>query len=329
MIFLQFTISAILVAFTAIQLAKYGDIIAIRSRLGRLFVGTLFMAAATSLPELLSAINAIAQNVPDISAGDLFGSSMLNMLLLAILGLIHYKERLLRKAALKHALSGGLAVFITILVIFFIMADIDIKVGWIGIDSIIIILAYLVSIRLLHSSSQHSEIHQFTEIELAGIPSLGKGILGFILAALAMVVITPFMISSAVDIAEISGLGLTFIGTALVALVTSLPELITTIAAARIGADDMAIGNLFGSNMFNMVIVGVADLFYLQGRFLSVIDNQFLLIGMLGLIMTSMGLIGNLAKFHRRFFLIEFDALMLIFIYFAGMFFLYTQVVSP
>lgn len=329
MTYLKFAISAALLAYSAIQLARFGDIIAIRSKLGHLFVGTLLMAAATSLPELLSAINAISQKVPDLSAGDLFGSSMMNMLLLAILGLIHYKERLLRKAALKHALSGGLAVFITVLAVFFIMADIDLKIGWIGVDSIIIILAYLISARLLQSDSRHAEIHHFTEQELEDIPSMKKGILGFSLSVIAMVVITPYMISSAVEIAEFSGLGLTFIGTALVALVTSLPELITTIAAARIGADDMAIGNLFGSNMFNMVSLGLADLFYTQGRFLSIIDSQFLLIGMLGLLMTSMGLIGNLAKFNRRFFIFELDALTLILIYFFGMFFLYMQLTAP
>lgn len=329
MIYLKFVISAALLAYSAIQLARFGDIIAIRSKLGHLFIGTLLMAAATSLPELLSAINSISQQVPDLSAGDLFGSSMINMLLLAILGLIHYKERLLRKAALKHALSGGLAVFITILVVFFIMADINLQIGWIGVDSIIIILAYLISVRLLQNDSRNAEIHHFTDQELESIPSLSKGLLGFSLSAIAMVIITPYMISSAVEIAEFSGLGLTFIGTALVALVTSLPELITTIAAARIGADDMAIGNLFGSNMFNMVTLGFADFFYTSGRFISIIDSQFLLIGMLGLLMTSMGLIGNLAKFHRRLFIFELDALMLILTYFLGMVFLYTKLIAP
>ena len=85
-------------------------------------------------------------------------------------------------------------------------------------------------------------------------------------------VVTPLMVSSSAGIAEITGLGTTFIGTTLVAIVTSLPEMVTTIAAVRIGADDMAIGNLFGSNLFNMFALGLTDIFYLQGRFLGVID---------------------------------------------------------
>ena len=96
--------------------------------------------------------------------------------------------------------------------------------------------------------------------------------MGFSLAAVGLVVVTPMMVSASTEIAEITGLGTTFIGTTLVAIVTSLPELVTTIAAVRIGADDMAIGNLFGSNLFNMFALGLTDVFYLPGRFLGVID---------------------------------------------------------
>ena len=70
-------------------------------------------------------------------------------------------------------------------------------------------------------------------------------------------VITPIMVQSANEIAVLTELGTTFIGTTLVALTTSLPEAVTTFAAIKIGANDMAIGNLFGSNMFNMFVIGL------------------------------------------------------------------------
>jgi cation:H+ antiporter len=137
------------------------------------------------------------------------------------------------------------------------------------------------------------------------------------------------MVSSSVQIAEITGLGTTFVGTTLVALATSLPELVTTIAAVKYGANDMAIGNLFGSNLFNMAALGLTDVFYLQGRFFGVIDPAFVLVGLLGLIMTGMGLIGNLARLERRFGFIEIDALLLVLVYFGGLWFLYSQGISP
>jgi len=115
------------------------------------------------------------------------------------------------------------------------------------------------------------------------------------------------------------------VGTTLVALVTSLPELVTTISALRIGASDMAIGNLFGSNMFNMFALGLTDFIYTDGRFLEVIDPAFALIGMLGLLMTAVALVGNLARLERRIWFIEVDALALFVLYAAGMWLLYQR----
>ena len=212
------------------------------------------------------------------------------MFLLAILDLLHRKDRILRKAALKHALTGSLTVFLIGLVVFFILADIKIQIGWVGVDSIVIMLAYVVAMRLIQANQAHGTSHPAETIEIPeGTPSLRMGLFGFGLAALGLVFVTPWMVRSSAEIAEITGLGTTFIGTTLVAVVTSLPELVTTIAAVKLGADDMAIGNLFGSNLFNMFAIGLTDLFYLQGRFLGVIDPAFLLVGMLGLLMTGYG----------------------------------------
>jgi len=330
MVWLIFLSSAALIVFAATQLAKYGDVIAVRTRLGGMFIGVFLLAGATSLPELLTTISALSQGVPNLAAGNLLGSNMFNMLLLAILDLLHRKDRILRKAALRHALTGSLTVFIIGLVVFFMLADVKIQVGWVGLDSLIIILAYIIGLRLIQSNQAHpAGSHPEKAAIPEGTPALWKGLLGFSLAALALVVVTPWMVRSSAEIAEITGLGTTFVGTTLVAVVTSLPELVTTIAAVKLGADDMAIGNLFGSNLFNMFALGLTDLFYLQGRYLGIIDPAFLLVGMLGLLMTCMGLIGNLARLERRVLFIELDALALIIMYFAGLWLLYSRGIAP
>ena len=324
MVWLEFLISAGLITLAAMQLAKSGDIIAARTRMGGMFIGIVLLAGATSLPEVLTTISAVFQGVPNLAAGNLLGSNMFNMFLLAVLDLVHYKHRLLRKAALRHALSGSLATFLIAMVVFFILADLDVQVGWLGGDSLLIILAYLAAVALLRGQSRDTSVAPPAEIP-EGTPPLRRGVIGFVLAAVALSVITPWMVNSSSRIADITGLGTTFIGTTLVALVTSLPELVTTLTAARLGADDMAIGNLFGSNLFNMFALGLTDVFYLQGRFLGVIDPAFLLVGMLGLLMTGMGLIGNLARLERRLFILELDAMALILVYFGGLWLLFTR----
>lgn len=328
MIWIQFIISSALIVIAAIKLAEYGDIIAIRTRLGGLFVGTLLIAGATSLPEVLTSINALHLNEPNLAAGNLLGSNMFNMFLLAILDVLSRNQRILRKAAMKHALSGSLAILIITLVIFFIVAQLDIKIGWIGLDSLTLIVVYITSMHLIQTNAERSSEPVLTEIP-PSTPSLRTGLIGFLVAATGLVAITPFMVGASNEIAEITGLGTTFVGTTLVAMVTSLPEMVTTIAAIRIGANDMAIGNLFGSNMFNMFAIGLTDVFYAQGRFLGIIDPAFLLVSTLGLLMTCMALVGNLARLEKRVLFIEIDALLLLLVYFSGMWLLYTRGTTP
>ena len=327
MVWLVFSLSAAAIVYTATQLARYGDVLAIRTRLGGMFIGLLLLAGATSLPEVLTSISSISLNAPNLAAGNLLGSNAFNMLLLAVLDLVHRKTRILRRAALKHALSGSLTIFLIGLVLFFMLADIRIQIGWVGLDSLLIIAAYVVAVRLIRPNMDTGGVTEWPVPE--GTPSLLRGAIGFLVSAIALVFVTPIMVRSSAAIAETTGLGTTFIGTTLVAMVTSLPELVTTLAAARIGADDMAIGNLFGSNLFNMFAVGLTDVFYTSGRFLAVIDPSFLLVGMLGLLMTGLGLIGNLARLERRVLFIEVDALTLILLYFAGMWLLYSRGLTP
>lgn len=325
MMWIKFSITAVLIVLAATQLAKYGDILAIRTRLGGMFVGVLLLAGATSLPEVLTSISSIIQGAPNLAAGNLLGSNTFNMFLLAMIAIVNRKQRILRQAVQKHAVTGSLTVFLIGLVVFFMVADIDVKIGWIGIDSLLIVIAYIVAVRLIQGNSIHGSEPKLPISIPEGTASLRKALIGFTLAASALVVITPIMVQSANDIAIATGLGTTFIGTTLVALVTSLPEMVTTLAAIKIGADDMAIGNLFGSNMFNMFAIGLTDVFYTQGRFLSEIDPSFLLIGLLGLIMTCMGLIGNLVNLKKRLWLFEMDALALILVYLVGLWLLFIR----
>ncbi|MBN1145940.1 MAG: sodium:calcium antiporter [Anaerolineales bacterium] len=322
-VWLQFLISAAIVVLAAVKLAESGDVIAVRTRLSGMFVGTLLLAGATSLPELLAAINALGIDAPNLAAGSMFGSSMFNMLMLGILDLLNQQARILRQVAMNHALTASLANLLMGLAIFFLLANIDVQIGWVGLDSLLIMCAYIGGIRLIQQQGGKppSEI----PIDQAGIPSLKKALLIFGGAAVVLVLITPWMVRSASQIAEMTGLSAGFIGVTLLAITTSLPELVATIAAVRIRAFDLAIGNLFGSNLFNMFALGLTDAFYLKGRFLGAIDPTFALVGLLGLVLTTLGLVGNIARVERRLAFVEADALLILLGYLLGMWFLYIR----
>lgn len=326
MVWIIFFVSAAVLVGASSKLAEYGDAISYRTKLGGMFIGTLLMAGATSLPEFLTSINSLRQDVIGLAAGNMLGSNMFNMLLVGLLGLIFYKQRVLRRVAMRHALTASVATMLIGMATFFILADIDVRIGWIGLDSLLLMGAYIAGVWLIRSNDPTgggSEAEAMLEDD-SGVPSLPHALIGFVVATIILVMVTPYLVSSSAEIAEITGLGTGFVGTALLALITSLPELIAVVAATRLGAYDLALGNLFGSNIFNMFALGFTDVFYLQGRFLGAIDPEFALVGLLGLLLTCLGLIGNQARLERRLWLVEIDALLLVGGYFVGLWLLYS-----
>lgn len=326
MIWLQFIISTILLVIAAVALAKYGDIIAARTNLGGLFIGTMLLAGATSLPELLTALNAINQGEPELTVGNFFGSSMFNMFVIGMLDLTYRRGSIFKRVAINHALTAGLAVLLTGLAVFFIEAKLFGQIGWIGIDSLLLVGFYFFGTYLIQQSNRGNLPPSEAEpADLTGLPSLRTAIIGFLIAAGALVFLTPLLVDSSISIAEITGLSTGFVGVLLLAIVTSLPEVVTTISAARIGAYDLAVGNLFGSNIFNIFALAITDVFYTQGGLLVDLSPTLSLAGQLALMLTALALIGNLARVERRIGFIEVDSVFILLFYIGGMIFLFSR----
>jgi cation:H+ antiporter len=324
---LIFAISALIIIFAANKLAEYGDVIAVRTNLGGLVVGTVFLAAATSLPELITSISAFQMGAPDLAAGNLFGSNMVNVVLLALIDLVNYQVPLMRRMAVTHALTAVLASLLMLLAVIFIIADIPTSIGWVGLDSLLIIAVYFGGMWLFQQENQLQAGASRTRVIPVEeeFPSLKRGIIGFILAASLLVFVVPQLVVASTEIAALTGLGEGFVGTTFLSLVTSLPELLAALAAVRIGAFDLAVGNLFGSSVFNMLGLGLADFFYTDGRFLGAIDPSFALVGLLALLLTNMALLANLARVERKVHFIELDSVAIIVTYLAGMYMLFLQ----
>src|SRR5690606_34040692 len=180
--------------------------------------------------------------------------------LLAMIDLTHRQTPLLRRVAVSHSLTAALATVLMLAAVIGMAADIDLAIGWVGGSSFIIIGLYIGGMWLVQREKQASAGPATMVMEPADdFPSLRRGAIGFILAAAVLLAAVPQLVNSSIGIAEITGLGTGFVGTALLSLVTSLPELIAAMAAVRMGAFDLAVGNLLGSNVFNMVGLAIAD----------------------------------------------------------------------
>ena len=271
--FILFFISAFIIVVAAIALVKGADTIASTSNLGRLWVGSLLLAGATSLPELITNISAIRINAPGLAAGNVFGANMLNMAVLAVLaGFIGGKD-VFQRFSRQQIFVGVFALLMTILALVLTFTKIPGTLLGIPPTSLILIGSFLSGTKLL---SKFTKTGAGDEPEVA-THSLRWGWTVFALAALAISGSGPLLASSAQQIAEISGISETFIGVLAVAIVTTLPEMTAAATALRLGAHDLAAAGMYGSNAFNIAILGIADLFSSGNSLFLSLDNSHLI----------------------------------------------------
>jgi cation:H+ antiporter len=133
---------------------------------------------------------------------------------------------------------------------------------------------------------------------------LAKALGGYAACALVILAAAPRLAASADAVAELSGLGQTFIGTTLLALSTSLPELVTTVAALRAGASDLALGNIFGSNTFNMAMLLPLDAAH-PGSILAEVQPVHAVTAFCVCAVTSLAVAGQLYRRKERARFIE------------------------
>ena len=324
-----FVASAAVIMLAGTFLARAGDSIATRTRLGGLFVGMLLMASATSLPEIVTDVSAALAGAPDLAVADLFGSSMANM---AILGLLDLTSRrnVWPGIELGHARVGAIAITLTALIVLGVISPTGIRIGWLGIEPIVVVVAYVAAAAWIGRSepappqagAEAAPADGVDELLTpigwaAGEGSLRRDLVTFGLAAVAILVSGPSLAISAQGIAEETGVAQTFIGITLLAVATSLPELVASLAAIRIGAHDLAVGNLFGSNAFNMTIVLWVDLAYTDGPVLDAISIGQMVPGIGAILMMALAIGAIVSGTGTRLRRGEPDAVLLILAYFG------------
>jgi cation:H+ antiporter len=318
--FLQFGITAAVVVVAGSYLTRFTDRISSCTGMGRTLAGMLLLALATSLPEMTIGANAALIGAVDLSAGDVLGSSLMNLLILAVLDLTHYSRgKMLSSTAAAHALGGGVGIVMTSLVLLFLLTRSSWSLyGWIGAEAFILVIALMFCLRLLYAHQRVAASDEESAERRESQPhSLRWAMIGYLLSAAGIFIAAPFLAQSADRLAEQTDLGGTFIGTTLVALSTSLPEVVTTFAAVRRGALDMAIGNIFGSNAFNMVVLAVVDLFQ-PGPLFAAVSASHAVTAAWVILVTAVAVLGLLYRAEKRYWLLEPDASLIILLVLAA-----------
>ncbi len=320
---LIFAGSAVLVIFSGIYLARYGDALAGLMGWGRLWVGTVLVASATSLPELVTNITAASRDQPDLAGGNILGTNMANMLVLAVAALLLGKERFFRQAAPEQKFLGSTAILLTGLAVVLGAFHLGVSFLGVGLASVLILVLYLGGMRLVYVMRPREVGKAEADPSPDVLPSLRKAWTFFGLASLGVIVAAPALIFSVEEIAKNTGLAVSFLGVVAVAIVTSMPEAATTIASARIGAIDLGIGNIYGSCAFNIFILAIVDPFYRQGTVVETLGTEHVAAGLVAVVLMGLGLWQIMLRGSSRYLPVVPTLAAMVLIYGGGLYLVY------
>lgn len=306
----SFLVCAAVIAVAGVRLTRYGDAIADKTGMGRSWIGLILIATVTSLPELASGITATAvAGVPNIAVGDALGSCVFNLLILGLMDLFRRGRPVLADARREHVLSAGFgALLIGIAALGLLAGSLvpesaalrgpPLAIGW---STPALVAIYAFAIRTLYRY-QEREVAELTEAEGDRFPHLSLTEVGarYAVAAVFVVAAGIWLPYVSADISDSMGWGHSFTGTLFTALSTSLPELVVTLTCIRIGAIDLGIGNLLGSNLFNILILAIDDIFYTPSALAAAVSQAHLASALSAMTMSAAIIAGVFFASERR-----------------------------
>lgn len=311
------------IVLAGIRLAAYGDTIGRRTGIGQGWIGLLLLATVTSIPELTTTMTGAWLGTPNIAVGNAFGSNLFNIVIIAVLDIVLLRrDTVLSRVRPHHVASGGLAILLTAIAMLGILLEWPGSWGSISPFSLLILVTYIIGVYVLYHVERNADREESREDDADKPMSLRTAIIGFAVCAGTIIAAGIFLISSAKALSETTGISASVMGSVLVAIVTSLPELATSFGALRIGAFDMILGNLFGSNMFNILTIFFADLAFRRGSIFAGLGEgatDQLIVALLGLLLTGIAVVAIAVRPKRRVFGIGVESLVLLATYAMGL----------
>lgn len=308
LVWFEFAVCALLIGMAGATLSRYADVISDKTGFSRGWIGLILLATVTSLPELITGLSSVTlAQVPNIAVGDIFGSCVFNLVILVVLDFMLRGESAYRRASQGHILSAGFGVvLIGFAGLNILLADRTsaFDIGHVGPYTPVIVLLYLIAMRSIFVY-ERTQLKEFAEQMADRHPeiTLHEAVARYAFAAAIVIGAGAFLPFIGAHLAAAMGWKNTFVGTLFVAAVTSLPELAVTVSALRIGALDMAISNLLGSNLFNIAILAFDDLLYLKGPLLAHVSLTHAMSAMSAVVMTGIVVIGLVYRPNTRLFM--------------------------
>lgn len=298
----KFALCLVAIGFAGPQLTRYGDKIANIMGLSRTWVGLVLLATATSLPELFTGLSSVVvADLPEIAVGNALGACVFNLALLVILDEASRDEPMYRRIDQGHILAAGFGVVMigaTGAMLLLSHNAIEFSVLNVSGFAPIIILIYVVAMRATFTYERR--MRPPADLVVKEEMTLAQALTRYGAAAAVVVAAGSWLPFIGADIATAMAWKTTFVGTLVITAATSMPELVVSISALRLGAVDMAIGNILGSNLFDILILAIDDLAYRKGPLLAGVSTAHAITAFAGVIMSGIFIIALLYKPHTR-----------------------------
>lgn len=332
-----FAAAAAMVWAAGTRLTGYLNAIADKTGLGKAFTGMLFLGGITSLPEAAAVSTSAAIGNAPLAINNLLGAASVNLVLLAIADVIYGPKALTGVAARPATLMQGVLSMILAATVAIFAAAGDISLGLFGIGSATLALSAVAALWIASRFERH---HVWEIVEDSGSDDpeatqsdreraqearaekqwpLRKLVTATVTGAVVILVAGVVLATSADEIAERTGLGSAMIGFVLIAVSTALPEISSVTAAVRLRQYDMAVGDVFGTNLFNLALIFLADLVY-AGEPILELAGTFEVVGsLLAVLLTGIFLVGLLRRRPKAIFRMGHDALIALIVFALGL----------
>jgi len=329
------TIGGIVVWLAGTKMALMADTISERTALSRAMAGALLLGVATSLPEIVTTVAASSLGNAPLAVNNLLGGVSMQLVVLVFVDWWFVRGGTLTFFSPNPVLLLGGVLLILHLATFIVAVAVgDYALpGNVGIWPFVLAAVYVIS---LYFMNRFSELDTWSPARLAeqgddGPPapsdaaddedhrSTTNVVVQFSVAGLIVLVAGWAVSTSADAISQQTGIGSGFIGATLVAITTSLPEISTAAGAVRLGAYTMAISNIFGTNCLEVALLFPSDLAFREGPVINAVDNSAILLGGVGIVVTTMYLWGLLERRDKSFAGMGIDSWWVLLTYLTGL----------
>ncbi|MGL4738755.1 MAG: sodium:calcium antiporter [Cellulosilyticaceae bacterium] len=263
MIYVAYLLLAVIVVAVSIRLSYYVDLIDKTTDISGAFIGGVMLAAVTSLPELFTSLSStVFLGKPELVLGNILGSNLFNITILAIIIIVMSRSFNKAYIAQSHTIVVRWLVVIYALLTLPVLFGKDFSIVGVSMISLIIMVIYVGCVKKMagdenEETEESEEVH--TDLTTKQL-FVRFGLLSVLLVA-ASIGITFVTDMIAVEL----NLGMTLAGALFLGIATSLPEVTSSISLAKMGNFNATLGNILGSNLFNLFILVLADVTYRAG----------------------------------------------------------------